>query len=79
MLFPVFLLRDEAGGEVVGGNCEIDQAEGEESDDGFHGEPPSVFVFIFYLFDCMFFSFPLSGIYDEAGGGKISEKQCLSA
>jgi len=39
-------LRDQAGRHVVYGNREVDQADGEESDDGFHGEPPScVFYF----------------------------------
>jgi hypothetical protein len=65
-------LRDEAGGEVVHGDGEVDQAEGEESDDGFHGEPPSLFVFICLL--RFFCSFPLSGIYDGASWGKISER-----
>jgi len=51
----VCFLRDHAGGKVVRGNREVDQTDGEESDDGFHGEPPS----------CVFYSevnrsFPLS-------------------
>ena len=68
----VLLLHDHAGGEVVGGNREIDQAEGEEGDDGFHGKPPGVFVFSSICVIALF-SFPLYGIYDEVSRGNISE------
>jgi hypothetical protein len=68
------LLRDEAGGEIVHGDCEIDQADGEECEDGFHGEPPSDVFFIIFYFD-FFCSFPLSGIYDGASPDNISTFQ----
>jgi len=42
----VSLLHDDAVGEVVRSDREIDEADAEENDDGFHDDPP---FFLFFL------------------------------